>query len=103
MVATDQDKQKQKEFLDVLLSSIADKDRLGKAAQGLSGQQMNTQLAPIQVGGGLLQMMPQPQMQYGQGTMGASGGVDYGMGDEKTGVEKLMGLLERLATAGVIG
>jgi hypothetical protein len=68
MVATDQ--QKDPGLLDELLKHLADKDRLGNAAKGLAGQQMNTQVMPVQMGGGLLQQLPVPQMQYGAGIMG---------------------------------
>ena len=68
MVATDQ--QKDPGLLNELLKHLADKDRLGNAAKGLAGQQMNTQVMPVQMGGGLLQQLPVPQMQYGAGIMG---------------------------------
>jgi len=68
MVATDQ--QKDPGLLDELLKHLADKDRLGNAAKGLAGQQMNTQVMPVQMVGGLLQQLPVPQMQYGAGIMG---------------------------------
>jgi hypothetical protein len=92
-------------FLDKL--SEEDKKRLmmlGKLGQGAAafgGQPMNMQMTPLQRGGGLLGMMAVPQMQAGQG----GGSLNYGGAgaDDRTGVEKLMGLLERLATAGVIG
>lgn len=69
MVATDQQK-KDPGLLDALLKHIADKDRLGNAAKGLAGQQMNAQVMPVQMGGGLLQQLPIPQMQAGIGIMG---------------------------------
>jgi hypothetical protein len=72
MVATDQQKQKDTGLLDELLKHLADKDRLGNAAKGLAGQQMNAQVMPVQMGGGLLQQLPIPQMQYGAGIMGGS-------------------------------
>lgn len=68
MGATDQ--QKESGLLDELLKHIADKDRLGNAAKGLAGQQMSAQVMPVQMGGGLLQQLPIPQMQYGAGVMG---------------------------------
>jgi hypothetical protein len=71
MVATDQ--QKDPGLLDELLKHLADKDRLGNAAKGLAGQQMNAQVMPVQMGGGLLQQLPVPQMQYGAGIMGYEG------------------------------
>jgi len=43
--------------------------RMGQTAAGLA-QPMNEQVAPMQFGGGLLQMMPVPEMQYGVGMMG---------------------------------
>ena len=73
MVATDQQKQKDTGLLDELLKHLADKDRLGNAAKGLAGQQMNAQVMPVQMGGGLLQQLPIPQMQYGAGIMGYEG------------------------------
>ena len=74
MVATDQQKQKDPGLLDELLKHLKDKDRFGNAAKGLAGQQMSTQVMPVQMGGGLLQQLPVPQMQYGAGIMGGSGG-----------------------------
>jgi hypothetical protein len=72
MVATDQQK-KDPGLLDELLKHLADKDRLGNAAKGLAGQQMNAQVMPVQMGGGLLQQLPIPQMQAGTGIMGYQG------------------------------
>ena len=75
--------------------------KMGQGAAAYGAQPMNMQMTPIQIGGGLLGMMAAPQMQAGQG----GGSMNYGGAgeDDKTGLEKLMGLLERLATAGVIG
>jgi len=74
--------------------------KVGQNAAAYGAQPMNMQMMPIQRGGGLLGMILAPQMQAGQG-----GGMNYGGAgeDDKTGIEKFMGLLERLATAGVIG
>ena len=72
MVATDQQKQKDP-LLDELLKHLKDKDRFGNAAKGLAGQQMSTQVMPVQMGGGLLQQLLVPQM-YGAGIMGGPGG-----------------------------
>jgi len=88
MVATDQ--QKDPGLPDELLKHLADKDRLGNAAKGLSGQQMNTQVMPVQMGGGLLQQLPIPQMQYGAGIMGGSGGSQE---DKMAKIKKMMQVL----------
>lgn len=90
MVATDQQKQKDTGLLDELLKHLADKDRLGNATKGLAGQQMNAQVMPVQMGGGLLQQLPIPQMQYGAGIMGGSGGSNE---DKMAKIMKMMQVL----------
>lgn len=73
--------------------------RMGKAAANLA-QPMNAPVGQIQRGGGLLQQLGGvPPMTYGSG-MNATPAIDD---DDATGIEKFMGLLERLASAGVIG
>jgi len=88
MVATDQ--QKDPGLLDELLKHLKDKDRLGNAAKGLAGQQMNAQVMPVQMGGGLLQQLPVPQMQYGAGIMGGSSGSQE---DKMARIMKMMKVL----------
>lgn len=71
MVATDQEKEKG--FIEGLLAKLAEDDtpaKIGAAASMYANQPMSQQVMPIQYGGGLLQMMPTPQMQTGQGIMG---------------------------------
>ena len=77
MVATDQDEEKQG-GLAGLLAMLDDEQKarlksLGQNAAGVASQPMDQQVMPIQYGGGLLQMMPTPAMQYGQGMMGFAG------------------------------
>jgi len=91
MVATDQQK-KDTGLLDELLKHIADKDRLGNAAKGLSGQQMNAQVMPVQMGGGLLQQLPVPQMQAGAGIMGGSSASQEDKMAKIMQMMKLMGM-----------
>ena len=70
MVATDQEKQKK--FLDGILAKLSEEDtqrKLGQAAANFASQGMGQPMMPVQYGGGLLQMMPTPTMQAGQGIM----------------------------------
>jgi len=73
MVATDQ--QKDSGLLDELLNRLQDKERLAGAATNLAGQQMSAQIMPVQIGGGLLQQLPVPEMQYGVGITGGQSGA----------------------------
>jgi hypothetical protein len=74
MVATDQENE-QLGLMQAIFSKMSDKDKaklqgMGQAAAGYNANAMSNQMAPVQFGGGLLQMLPAPQMQYGQGMMG---------------------------------
>lgn len=42
----------------------------GQAAAAYAQQPLQEQMVPMQFGGGLLQMIPAPQLQMGQGIMG---------------------------------
>ena len=73
MVATDQGKEVS--GLAGLFKMMDEEDKkrfanLGQAASNFAMQPMGGQMAPVQFGGGLLQMMPAPEMQMGQGMMG---------------------------------
>mgnify|MGYP005988549877 FL=1 len=89
MNATDQ--QKDAGLLDQILERLKDKERLGNAAMGLASQPTDTQVMPMHFGGGLLQMVPAPQMQYGVGITGSESGASR---EDK--MEKMMQMMKLL-------
>jgi len=74
MVATDQENENIG-LMQAIFSKMSEEDKaklqkMGQAAANYNANPMSDQMAPVQFGGGLLQMLPAPQMQYGQGMMG---------------------------------
>jgi|11_taG_2_1085331.scaffolds.fasta_scaffold01307_12 hypothetical protein len=100
MVATDLP-QKQGFIAGLLDLSEEDAKRLagfGRAAMDYAQQPMDSQVMPIQRGGGLLQMMPVPAMQPGQGL----GAINYTPDpSNEMNIEKVLGLLAKMTGAGV--
>jgi hypothetical protein len=95
MVATDQENE-QLGLIEAIFSKMSDEDKaklqkVGQAAAGYNANAMSAQMAPVQFGGGLLQMLPAPQMQYGQGMMGYAPSGDKG--DKAQAIMKLMQLM----------
>lgn len=96
MVATDQDEEKQGGFAG-LLALLDDEQKarlksLGENAAGVASQPIEQQVMPTQYGGGLLQMMPTPAMQYGQGMMGFAGNGESNM-EKKAAMIKAMKMM----------
>ena len=95
MVATDQENENIG-LMQAIFSKMSEEDKaklqkVGQAASGYNANPMSNQMAPVQFGGGLLQMLPAPQMQYGQGMMGYAPSGDKG--DKAQAIMKLMKLM----------
>ena len=95
MVATDQENENIG-LMQAIFSKMSDEDKaklqkMGQAATNYNANAMSDQMAPVQFGGGLLQMLPAPQMQYGQGMMGYAPSGDKG--DKAQAIMKLMQLM----------
>jgi hypothetical protein len=99
MVATDQENE-QLGLMQAIFSKMSDEEKaklqgMGQAAARYDAGAMSDQMAPVHLGGGLLQMLSAPQMQYGQGLMGYA--PNKGSEDK---MAKLMKMMKVMGMAG---